>query len=307
LTGPGLIDWATLRGGGKPALARALSAIERDPEGDAALDLLDAAYAAARAQVVGITGPPGVGKSTLIGALIAEWRRAGRTVGVLAVDPSSRVSGGALLGDRARIASDPDDAGVFIRSLAARERLGGLADLAMPAAVLLRALYDVTIVETVGVGQSETEIADLADTVLLCVQPGAGDALQFMKAGIAETPDIVAVTKADLGAIAERAVADVRAGLGHAAGGDWAARVLAVSAARRTGLDRLLDAIAAHRAWLDQDDRLAARRQRQAQHWLDQAIRERFGRSGLERAGRPVLAPGEPPFGPWRRTLAALG
>lgn len=286
-----------LAAGGKPALARALAEIERDPDAPATLALLDEAHGRPRARVVGITGPPGVGKSTLIGALVAAWRRRGRTVGVLAVDPSSRKSGGALLGDRARIASDPADEGAFVRSLAARDRLGGLADLAMPATILLRALYDVVVVETVGVGQSETEIAELADTVVLCVQPGSGDSLQYMKAGIAETPDIVAVTKGDLGGPAARAAADVRAGLGHAAQGDWSPAIEIVSAARGRGIEALVAEIDRHAAWLDGGDRLAARRAAQARHWLELAVRERFGREGLRRAGALDLAPGEPPFG----------
>lgn len=298
---------AALGAGGKTALARALGDIERDPDGVATLDLLDAAYAAPRAQVLGITGPPGVGKSTLTGALIAEWRKAGRSVGVLAVDPSSQASGGALLGDRARIASDPADDGVFIRSLAARDRLGGLADLALPAATLMAALYDVLVVETVGVGQSETEIVQLADTVLLCVQPGAGDSLQFMKAGIAEAPDVVAVTKADLGPIATRAAADVRAGLGHAVQGDWAVPVLAVSSRQRQGLIGLIEAIDKHAAWLRDEGRRDRRRSAQGRHWLEQMLRDRFGRAGLQRAGSLDLAQAESPFARWKSILAQRG
>jgi LAO/AO transport system kinase len=298
---------AALLAGGKPALARALGDIERDPDGAATLDLLDAAYRSPRAQVLGITGPPGVGKSTLTGVLIAEWRKAGRSVGVLAVDPSSQASGGALLGDRARIAADPDDSGVFIRSLAARDRLGGLADLALPAATLMAALYDVLVVETVGVGQSETEITQLADTVLLCVQPGAGDSLQFMKAGIAETPDVVAVTKSDLGPIAERAAADVRAGLAHAVGGDWTVPVLAVSAQQRQGLGLVIEAIDAHAAWLRGDDRRGRRRAAQSGHWLEQMLRDRFGRAGLQRASSLDMAAAASPFARWKAILAQLG
>jgi len=299
-------DVSALRTGGKPALARALSNIERQPDSAATLDLLDAAYAAPRALVLGITGPPGVGKSTLAGALIAEWRHKGRSVGVLAVDPSSQASGGALLGDRARIAADPADDGVFIRSLAARDRLGGLADLALPAATLMTALYDVLVVETVGVGQSETEIVQLADTVLLCVQPGAGDSLQFMKAGIAEVPDVIAVTKSDLGPVAERAAADVRAGLGHAVQGDWTVPVLAVSSQQRQGLTNLIDAIDKHAAWLRSDGRRTQRRAGQARHWLEQMLRDRFGRAGMQRAGSLDLAPAESPFARWKAILAKL-
>ncbi|MFL5905044.1 MAG: hypothetical protein ACJ76Q_14730, partial [Solirubrobacteraceae bacterium] len=149
--------------------------------------------------VIGLTGPPGVGKSSLLGELVAAWRRSGRTVAVLAVDPTSRRSGGALLGDRARIPSDPGDRGVFIRSTAAGERLGGLAPATRAAAQALAAAFDLVVIETVGVGQSETEVADVADTVAVVVQPGSGDVLQFLKAGIMEIPDLLVVTKADLG------------------------------------------------------------------------------------------------------------
>ena len=179
---------AALRAGGKAALAAALAALEAAPEAAETLALLDAAYAAPGAHVVGITGPPGVGKSTLLGALIRAWRKAGRTVAVIAVDPSSRRSGGALLGDRMRLRTDPRDDGVFVRSMAARDRFGGLAALTHSAMVVMRALYDVVVIETVGVGQSETDVAGAADTVILCLQPGSGDSLQFMKSGIVEIP-----------------------------------------------------------------------------------------------------------------------
>src|SRR5919199_3170027 len=163
--------------------------------------------------VVGVTGPPGAGKSTLLGELMRSWRSDGRTVAALAVDPSSRRSGGALLGDRARIPYDPDDRGVFIRSTAAAGRLGGLAPATRAAAHALAAAFDLVVVETVGVGQSETEGAEVADTVAVVVQPGSGDILQFLKAGIMEIPDVLVVTKADLGAVAMRARRDLHAAL----------------------------------------------------------------------------------------------
>ena len=169
------------------------------PTAPAAQALLDAAWREPRAHVVGITGPPGVGKSSLCAALVAAWRKAGQTVGVIAVDPSSKASGGALLGDRVRIVHDSADEGVFVRSMAARDRLGGLADQTLAAMVVMRALFDRVLIETVGVGQSETDVAGVADTVVFCVQPGSGDSLQFMKAGIVEIPHVIVVTKADLG------------------------------------------------------------------------------------------------------------
>jgi LAO/AO transport system kinase len=287
-----------LRAGGKAALAAALARLERDPDADETRTLLDAAYAAPRAHVVGLTGPPGVGKSSLLSALIEAWRRAGRTVGVIAVDPSSRRTGGALLGDRARLVTDPADDGVFVRSMAARDRLGGLAELTLAAMVVMRSLYDVVVIETVGVGQSETDVAGVADTVVFCVQPGSGDSLQFMKAGIVEIPHIVAVTKADLGALAERARADVAGALtlGEAGQEGWTPKVLAVSAQQRAGVAALLDAIDSHAGHLAEAGRLAQARHAQAQLWVEAAIRDRFGREGLRRAGDLSLIPGASPF-----------
>jgi LAO/AO transport system kinase len=214
----------------------------------------------ARAHVVGVTGPPGAGKSTLLSQLVRAWRSAGRTVAVLAVDPSSRRSGGALLGDRARIAFDPDDAGVFIRSTAAGERLGGLAPATRAAAHGLAAAFDVVVVETVGVGQSETEIAEVADSVAVIVQPGSGDVLQFLKAGIMEIPDVLVVTKADLGEIALRARRDLSAALRSV--GERDTPVVAVSSvAPVQGIGDLVAALDAHRERLDLPARrLAARR-----------------------------------------------
>jgi LAO/AO transport system kinase len=278
-----------LRAGGKPALARALAAVEADALSLATLDLLDAAWAEPRGRVVGLTGPPGVGKSTLIGALVAAWRSTGLTVGVLAVDPSSRRSGGALLGDRTRLDLDPGDDGVFVRSMAARGRLGGVAEATAAAAALMRALHDIVLVETVGVGQSETEIADLADTVVLAVQPGSGDSLQYLKAGIVEIPDIAVVTKADLGALAARARRDLESSLRLQTGTEagWRTPVMALSSTTGDGIAELVGAIAAHAAWLDDRGRLARRRADQATHWLRRAVLAEFGRHGLDRiAGR---------------------
>jgi LAO/AO transport system kinase len=241
--------------------------------------------------VIGLTGPPGVGKSTLINELMRRWRASGQRIGVIAVDPSSQRTGGALLGDRIRMRSDPLDDGVFVRSLAARGRLGGLAELAYPAAILMRALFDRVIVESVGVGQSEAEIANVADRVVLCVQPGSGDSLQFMKAGIMEIPDIAVVTKADVGLAAGRALADLKGALSLAAGADIPA--LRVSATSGEGVDALTAALAPDPAGQD----LARRRHAQAEGWLASTLRHRFGEEGLTAARSSLrLAPGRAPF-----------
>jgi LAO/AO transport system kinase len=243
--------------------------------------------------VIGITGPPGAGKSTLLSALLHAWRngasgeaaaaastgetsgagetteaddgeagedRRALTVAMLAVDPSSRRSGGALLGDRARIEFDAADRGVLIRSTAAGERLGGLAWPTRAAAHALAAAFDVVVVETVGVGQAETEIVDVADTVAVVVQPGSGDALQFLKSGIMEIPDVLVVTKADLGQPATSTRRDLSASLRSL--GSRSTPVLAVSSLPPTqGIDELVAALAEHRAGLDlAGRRLTARR-----------------------------------------------
>jgi LAO/AO transport system kinase len=210
--------------------------------------------------IVGITGPPGVGKSSLLSRLVSSWRSAGRSVAVLAVDPSSRRSGGALLGDRARIESDPSDRGVFIRSTAAGDRLGGLAPATRAAASALVVAFDVVVIETVGVGQSETEVADVADTVAVVVQPGSGDVLQFLKSGIMEIPDVLVVTKADLGSVATRALGDLRAAV-RSLGATRTPVVAVSSVAPPTGIDELVDALERHRQGLDlAQRRLRARR-----------------------------------------------
>jgi LAO/AO transport system kinase len=257
-----------LRDGDLGAAPAVLNLVEsRSRAGDVA-DLLREVSPAAlggepRGHLVGVTGPPGAGKSSLLSALVRAWRADGRTVAVLAVDPSSKRSGGSLLGDRARIEFDPEDDGVLIRSTAAGGRLGGLAPATRAAAQALAAAFDVVVIETVGVGQSETEVAEVADTVVVVVQPGSGDALQFIKAGIMEVPDLLVVTKADLGDIALRARRDLSAALRSL--GERDKQVLAVSSlAPAEGIDDLVAALDAHRAGLDLPARRTAARRASA-------------------------------------------
>jgi LAO/AO transport system kinase len=287
-----------LRKGGRAALARALSWIEIAADPPAVAALLDAAVAEARGYRVGLTGPPGVGKSTLANALVRRWRANGQTVAVLAVDPSSRHTGGALLGDRARMSIDPEDRDLFMRSMAARDRLGGLSNQAIGAAALMAALYDRVLVESVGIGQSEADISLVSDSVVLCVQPNSGDSLQFMKAGIMELPDIIVIGKADLGLPAQRARADVEAALALFSGlpDAWLRRVIAVSATAGDGLAELDSALDQHREYLASAGRGRARRENQQLAWVAEGLRTQFGEAGLA-AVTPALTSGaEAPF-----------
>jgi LAO/AO transport system kinase len=250
----------------------------------------------ATAHVVGVTGPPGVGKSSLLSQLVAAWRKQGRSVAVLTVDPTSRRSGGALLGDRARIDVDPSDRAVFVRSTATSGRLGGLAAPTRAASTALAVAFDVVVIETVGVGQSETEVADVADTVAVVVQPASGDVLQFLKAGIMEVPDVLVVAKADLGRPAQRAVSDLRAAL-QALGAADTAVVPVSSVPPPAGIGELIEALDAHRASLDlKAKRLRARRM----HALADFVAE-YGERGLrllggQREAERFLAEQDPGF-----------
>jgi LAO/AO transport system kinase len=278
-----------LAAGDRSAAPAALNAIEdRSPRGrEAGRALIAELGAAGDAHLVGVTGPPGAGKSSLLSALVAAWRSGGRTVAVLAVDPSSKRSGGSLLGDRARIEHDPRDDGVLIRSTAAGGRLGGLAAPTRDAAFALAAAFDVVVVETVGVGQSETDVEELCDTTVVVVQPASGDTLQFLKAGIMEVPDVLVVTKADLGDVAQRAERDLGAAL--RALGSAATPVVAVSSLPPpSGIDELVAAIDAHRAGLDigasrrRSRQLAALADFAAEHG-ERALRALGGRRAAER------------------------
>jgi LAO/AO transport system kinase len=290
--GVGAAIGARLRGGDLTAAPAALNLLESTAPGDreqsAALlgEVSPAALGGeAPGQIVGITGPPGAGKSTLLSALLHRWRGEGSSVAMLAVDPSSRRSGGSLLGDRARIEFDPGDHGVLIRSTAAGERLGGLAWATRSAAHALAAAFDVVVIETVGVGQAETEIADVADTVVVVVQPGGGDVLQFLKSGIMEIPDVLVVTKADLGQIATSTRRDLSAALRSL--GSRSTPVLAVSSLPPPrGVEELVQALAEHRAAID----LPARRLRARRAGALMEFAHEHGERGLRELGGRAAA-----------------
>src|SRR5262245_2408911 len=281
-----------LREGDRSVAAAALNVIENRADRDAARDLLRELSPAAlgrepAAHVIGVTGPPGAGKSSLLSALVPEWRGRGTTVAILAVDPSSKRSGGSLLGDRARIEHDPRDDGILIRSTAAGGRLGGLAAATCEASEALAPAYDVVVIETVGVGQSETDVEDVCDTVAVVVQPASGDVLQFLKAGIMEVPDLLVVTKADLGDVATRSRRDLGQALRAVGSAD--VPVLAVSSLPPpSGIGELADALEAHRARIDLAERRvcarrgAALREFTAEHG-ERALRDLGGRRAAER------------------------
>ncbi|MCX3064130.1 methylmalonyl Co-A mutase-associated GTPase MeaB [Streptomyces beihaiensis] len=236
------------------------------------------------AYVVGLTGSPGVGKSTSTSALVSAYRRAGKRVGVLAVDPSSPFSGGALLGDRVRMSEHASDPGVYIRSMATRGHLGGLAWAAPQAIRVLDAAgCDVVLVETVGVGQSEVEIASQADTTMVLLAPGMGDGIQAAKAGILEIGDVYVVNKADRdGADATARELNHMLGLGEARSpGDWRPPIVKTVAARGEGVDEVVEALEKHRAWMEERGVLQQRRTARAAHEVEAiavtALRERIG------------------------------
>ncbi len=258
--------------GDRRALARAITLVEDDrPEG---WELVKQVYPhTGRAAVVGLTGPPGVGKSTLIGALTRARRAAGRSVGVLSVDPSSPFTHGALLGDRIRLSEHFLDPGVFIRSMANRGAIGGLSEAALQAALLLDAAgREDVYVETVGVGQAEIDIIDHADTIVLVLMPGSGDSIQALKAGVMEIPDVIVINKADH-PLTDTMVREIRGVLSLAnldepaeeRAGRWRVPIIRTEAARGEGVEELVEALERHRAHILAGGQLAERRRRNLQ------------------------------------------
>jgi LAO/AO transport system kinase len=247
--------------GDKRALARAISLVEnRDPEGDRLVAELFPRTGEAR--IVGFTGPPGVGKSTLIGAICAQLRKAEREIGVLSIDPSSPFTQGAVLGDRIRLSEHFLEPGVFIRSMATRGSLGGLAEAALQAALLMDASgKDDILLETVGVGQGEIDVVDHADTVVLALMPGSGDSIQALKAGVMEIPDVIVVNKGDH-PLADTMIREVKAVLALGPRRSWRVPVVRTEATRNEGIGELVETIDAHGRHILEEGTLAERRAR---------------------------------------------
>ena len=247
--------------GDKRALARAISLVENDdPEG---WELVRRVYPkTGRAAMVGFTGPPGAGKSTLIGTLVKHARDRDRDVAVLSIDPSSPFTRGALLGDRIRLAEHFLDPGVFIRSMASRGSLGGLSEATLQAALLMDAAgKDDVFLETVGVGQAEVDIIDHADTVVLVLMPGSGDSIQALKAGVMEIPDVIVVNKKDH-PLTDTMVREIRGTLSLAPQHGWKIPIIQTEAVRAEGVDELAAAIEEHRAHIKAEGTLEERRRR---------------------------------------------
>jgi LAO/AO transport system kinase len=248
-----------VRGGDRRALARAITLVENgDP---LAYELIRELYPeTGRGYAIGVTGPPGVGKSTLISALVRLVREEGRSVGVISVDPSSPFTTGALLGDRIRLADHFLDPEVFIRSMGTRGHLGGLAEATLQAALVLDAAgKELLFLETVGAGQSEVEVIGIADTVLLVLMPGSGDSIQALKAGIMEIPDVIAVNKRDHPA-AKTMLNEVRSILALDTEREWKPPIVLTEAVQGEGVPELWEKIAEHRSYLEESGTLAERR-----------------------------------------------
>ena len=277
-------------------LSNLLEQVEINRDSKKIISQLDVLHSKAKSHVIGITGPPGAGKSSLVDKLIGEIRKNKKSVGIIAIDPSSSKSGGALLGDRTRLLLDPNDNDVFVRSMAAKDFLGGLSELTFPTMTVMRSIFDFVIIETVGVGQSETNVKDLVDTVILCVQPGSGDTIQFMKSGIFEIPDIVVVTKSDIEKIANLTYSELNKSKNYfKSTNDWNIEIIKTSVVKNIGIDFLFKEIDRRWLWLKKNKKIQHQRIDQDISWITKTIMREFGTNGVKKIDK-LLTYKEKPF-----------
>lgn len=274
--------------GDRKSVADALNLIDdqRPHQQTKALQLLRALSGVPEKPRIGITGPPGVGKSTMISAISAILAERGLTVGIIAVDPSSRRTGGAFLGDRIRMRTHSNSPRPFFRSMAARNRLGGISDATYAGVTILEASFDCVLVETVGVGQSEGEIRTLVDTLVYICQPSSGDLIQFMKAGILELPDIFVINKCDIGSFASRSAEELRSGVGltTSLGDEWKPPVLLTSAQTSSGIREVCEALEDHKRFLGSGAGVLRRRDSRDQ-FIRRQVLTKYGTLGLQALG----------------------
>lgn len=277
-------------------LSNLLEQVEINRDTKKIISQLDDLHSNAKSHVIGITGPPGAGKSSLVDKLIGEIRKNKKSVGIIAIDPSSSKSGGALLGDRTRLLLDPNDNDVFVRSMAAKDFLGGLSELTFPTMIVMRSIFDFVIIETVGVGQSETNVKDLVDSVILCVQPGSGDTIQFMKSGIFEIPDIVVVTKSDIEKIANLTYSELNKSKNYfKSTNDWNIEIIKTSVVKNIGIDFLFKEIDRRWLWLKKNKKIQHQRIDQDISWITKTIMREFGTNGVKKIDK-LLTYKEKPF-----------
>ena len=279
----------------KIELSNLLGKVETNFNSKEIIQNLDKLHSLPKAHVIGITGAPGAGKSSMIDKLIKHIRKKKKSVGVIAIDPSSEKSGGALLGDRTRLLLDPMDENIFVRSMASKNMLGGISELTFPTMIVMRSIFDYIIIETVGVGQSEIFIRDISDTVILGVQPGSGDTIQFMKSGIFEIPDIIVVTKSDIIKLAEITYSDLSGSKGYFQTQDsWNINIIKTSSFKDLGFDILYDELSLRWKWLGENKNLNRMRLNQDLKWIKNKISKSYGEKGLHKIEKEINYSGRP-------------
>ncbi len=290
----------------KIELSKLLGEIETNFDSMEIVKKLDSLHSKPKAHVIGITGSPGAGKSSLIDKLVRFIRKKKKSVGIIAIDPSSEKSGGALLGDRTRFLLNPLDNEVFVRSMASKSFLGGVSEFTYPSMIVMRSIFDFLIIETVGVGQSETFIKNITDSVVLCIQPGSGDTIQFMKSGIFEIPDIIVVTKSDINNLSDITFADLSGSKPYFQNkNDWEINIVKTSSSQNIGFDKLYLELLSRWKWLNIGNRKKKLRIKQDVKWIENNIVKEFGDNGLRKI-KNVISYKKDPFKTLRKLKDSL-